>query len=398
MAFDLAEYPRFTVNERDRRWARIRDLMRVRGCDCLVAPGLRDGEEQATSRYLSQIGGIGLNAWVAFPLAGAPTAFVDSDRNQAFAVRMQDWITDIRIGPPSSTVPERLKELELDTGRIGFTELGGDHRFGEGNIPHETMRKLNEALPRAEVYPENEVLGLARVVKGPEEVEVIEQVAAADEAAIRAMCDSARPGTPQADVWRAMADALIRQSDGFPARLSVTFDGNANQTLGMPIPDRIADGALCSQEICARIRGYRAQCNHTIKVGSGGPRDYLDVMRATIAVYDEMLAWLHAGVTVGELFERYADLVRSQGEAWRGSCSVHTNGLGNDYPRVSSERPRRHGEDAVVLEPGVTFTLKHSLTAPSRTRTQYGEPLTITESGARRLGKRAHEPIVVGAS
>src|SRR5258705_2186659 len=76
---DLTEYPRFSLAERDRRWGRVRELMRERDCACLVAPGLRDPEDQATSRYLSQIGGIGVHAWVVFPLHGDVTAIVESD-------------------------------------------------------------------------------------------------------------------------------------------------------------------------------------------------------------------------------------------------------------------------------------------------------------------------------
>src|SRR5437667_229526 len=201
MPLDLSDYPRFSLAERDRRWGRVRELMRQASCDCLVAPGFRDAEDQATSRYLSQIGGIGIYGWVVFPQNGEVTAIVESERNRDFAVKAQDWISDVR----------------------------------------------------------------------------------------------------QQDVWFAMNDVLTRLAGSLPARLSVTFDGASNQSLGMPIPDRIRAGALCSQEICARFQGYRAQCNHTIQVGEGDPKDYATAMRATIDVFNEMLAWLNPGRTIDEL-------------------------------------------------------------------------------------------------
>src|SRR6266516_2202355 len=40
MALDLSEYPRFTLAERDRRWGRVRELMREANCDQTVAVGL----------------------------------------------------------------------------------------------------------------------------------------------------------------------------------------------------------------------------------------------------------------------------------------------------------------------------------------------------------------------
>lgn len=394
MPLDLSEYPRFSLQERDRRWGRVRELMRQAGCDCIVAPAMRDMEEQTTSRYLCGIGGIGYKAWVVFPLNGEPTAIVDSARNQEFAVRAQDWITDVRTGDETELVPERLKELELDGARVGLTQFRGHYREPLGNIPHDVIVKFQEALPKATLYPENDVLRDARVVKGPEEVQVIEQVAAANEAAIRVMCETARPGVRQEIVWYAMADVLTRAGKCWPARLSVTFDGPANGTLGMPIPDVIRQGALCSQEICGRVLGYRAQCNHTIQVGDGGPTDYADVMRATIDVYNEMVAWLKPGVTIKEVCEHYVGLCQARGAQDQSGVVVHTNGLGNDYPRLG---PRMmNAEDAnVVVQAGHTFTLKPVLRFPSGTATQYGEPLTITERGARRLGKRQQAPIIV---
>jgi Xaa-Pro dipeptidase len=279
MGLDLSDLPRFSLAERDRRWQRVRALMVEAACDCIVAPGMRDLEEQTTSRYLSQIGGVGYSAWVVFPADGEPTAVVDSERNREFAARAQNWITDVRAGNEVELIPERIRELGLESGRIGLTQFRGHYREALGNIPHDVVVKIHEGLPAATIYGENDVLALARMTKGPEEVAVIEQVAAANEAAIGVMCETARPGLRQEEVWYAMCDVLVRASRGWPARLSVTFGGSANSTLGMPIPDRIPSGALCSQEICARIQGYRAQCNHTFQVGDGGAADYADAMR-----------------------------------------------------------------------------------------------------------------------
>ena len=393
MALDLSEYPRFTLAERDRRWGRVRELMRQASCDCLVAPGLRDAEDQATSRYLSQIGGIGIHGWVVFPQNGEVTAIVESERNRDFAMKGQDWIGDVRSGDPADLVVQRLRELELDGARVGLTQFQGHYRAPEGNIPYDVVRQLQEHLPKADLYGENEVLNRARMVRGDEEVAVIEQATAANEAAIRVMIDTARPGLRQQDVWFAMNDVLTRLAGSLPARLSVTFDGASNQSLGMPIPDRIRAGALCSQEICARFQGYRAQCNHTIQVGEGDPKDYATAMRATIDVFNEMLAWLRPGRTIDELCDHYVELCKGKGAEDRSGVMYHSNGLGNDYPRLG---PRSRGSDgAIVLQPNMTFTLKPVLRFPSGTATQYGDPVQITPNGARRLGKRVQEPVIV---
>lgn len=391
---DLSEYPRFSLGEREQRWARVRQLMRERQCDCLVAPEMGPCEQQATGRYLSQMGGEAASAWVVFPLDGEVTAIVDNDRRKEFFSHAQDWVTDIRPGSPTELVPARLRELGLDQGRIGFTEYQGCYRNPEGSIPAETMHKMQDALPNAHIYGENEALDLARVVKSPEEIGVIERVVAANEEAIQVMCDTARPGVPQEDVWVAMANSLTRATRAYPQRLSVTAAGPANYTSGMPIPDPIPPGALISQEINARLQGYGAQSNHTIQVGDGGPADYPDVMRATIDVYREMAAWMGPGKTIGELCEHYLQLCEKAGATDASGVVVHTNGLGSDYPRIGP-RMMRGNEASLVLQPGMAFTFKPVLRFPTGTRAQFGDPLAITESGARRLGQRPMVPIVV---
>ena len=68
----------FSLAERDRRYERVRKLMRERNLNCLLAPAADNGEPQANSRYLCQMGGVQGGAWVVFPAAGEVTAILSS--------------------------------------------------------------------------------------------------------------------------------------------------------------------------------------------------------------------------------------------------------------------------------------------------------------------------------
>lgn len=392
---DMSEYPRFSLAERERRWGRVRQLMRERACDCLVAPGTGDPTYQATSRNLSQIGGVGANAWVVFPLEGEPTAIVDNERRKRFVALAQDWIGDIRTGAASELVPDRLRELGLARGRIGFTQYQGAYRNADGAVPSEVMRKIRQALPEASIYGENEVLDCARLIKGAEEIAVLERATAASEEAIRVMCEVARPGVRQWEVWIAVAKALLAATGEFPQRVSLTANGPANVTSGMPVPDRIPVGALLSQEISARLQGYGAQCNHTIQVGAGGPSDYPEAIKLATDLFREVLAWARPGHTVGELCAYYESLFRDPGVKDTAGVLVFGLGLGDDYPRTGP-RVLRQDEADLVLAPGWAFNLKPSVRLASGTYAQFGDCVVVTESGARRLGRRPLEPIVAG--
>lgn len=66
--------------------------------------------------------------------------------------------------------------------------------------------------------------------------------------------------------------------------------------------------------------------------------------------------------------------------------------LGRDRPRGAQPEDRD-----IVIEPGFTFAIKASAEVrETRTRAGYGEPVTVGEGGARRLGHRKPEPFVTG--
>jgi len=82
-----------------------------------------------------------------------------------------------------------------------------------------------------------------------------------------------------------------------------------------------------------------------------------------------------------------------EGGAKGGGVLVHTNGLGADRPRVGPG-PAAHDRD-IVIEPGFTFTVKTQIDFKGTTAL-IGEPITVSETGARRLGYRKLEPFVTG--
>ena len=54
----------------------------------------------------------------------------------------------------------------------------------------------------------------------------------------------------------------------------------------------------------------------------------------TIEVFNEMLAWLKPGRTIDELCDHYVELCGAKGAEDRSGVMYHSNGLGNDYPRL----------------------------------------------------------------
>jgi hypothetical protein len=74
---------------------------------------------------------------------------------------------------------------------------------------------------------------------------------------------------------------------------------------------------------------------------------------------------------------------------------MHTCGLGSDRPRVGLGGQANSMD--WVIESGWTFTIKTMFrVSATRVAAQVGEPVTVTDTGARRLGHRDLMPIVTG--
>ena len=166
---ELYPYPRFSIAERDRRWSAVRELMREQNLDVIVTPqnSGHSADYQANTRYLTHCGGGEPDLASVFPLEGEVTAIATSAAPRWPTV--QDWVTDVREARRNygRAIVERLKELNVERGRIGITGLGEVEgtRTPEGTIFYGTWKQIREAFPHAELVDATAILDEVRYVK-----------------------------------------------------------------------------------------------------------------------------------------------------------------------------------------------------------------------------------------
>src|ERR1700677_783109 len=167
----------FSAAERDRRWARVRDLMAGDALDVIVAPPHTGHHDHfsAYSRYLTGLGGYSVEVGAVFPLDGDPSAIVVPDVSAGKWREQQDWIGDIRTSGRAfgDGLIERLKELGLKRPRIGLAGLSGVPRFADGIVAYGFYQKLSAAFPGAALTDCTHLLDIARYTKGAEEIEAL---------------------------------------------------------------------------------------------------------------------------------------------------------------------------------------------------------------------------------
>jgi len=378
--------PRFSLAERDRRWARVRELMAHDGIDAIVAvphTGHHD-HFSAYSRYLTGLGGYSLEVGAVFPLTGNVTAIVVPDVAIERWRAQQDWVADIRTHGRAfgDGMIARLKELKLDRARIGLAGLTGVPRFADGIVPHVFYEKLRQAFPNAQLCDCTHLLDLARYTKGTEEIEFLRGSVAYAEAAIDALRAAARIGVTENEAYAAMLAAMIARGSEVPAM--IMWSVGQSDTLvsaGLPSARRFERGDIIRVEVEGRYAGY---CGQVTQMAVLGPvpavyRDMWKIQQEAVALCSELA---RPGITLGELAMRTEAIAR--GTPCRIRFLMHGRGLGDDAPIYVFS-----AEDQIKrwpLEENASFIIKPMVQRDGYTDIVAGDSVVITPMGAKRLG------------
>jgi Xaa-Pro aminopeptidase len=383
----LPDLPRgFSLSERDRRWNRVRDMMRREGFDALLTPA-GDGEGEADTRYLTQRGG-----WVVFPREGPVVLVSDSgDRGRSAEGRWADEVRAAEDGEWSPAVIEALRGAKLERARVGVGRLQGVLRNLEGDVNFTTFDRVRQALPGASFASAADPLMRVKLRRSPEEIAVLERATAAGERGLEALRRAARPGRAHKDAWIEAFAAMTAATGETPSRLAIRAGDEANTSGGRPLLETLEAGQVMNQEIGARVLGYMAQVNHSFCLGPPVPADWASAARYCIDLFDELVDWIRPGKRFMDLCRLYAQRARARSpELEPRWVLVHTAGLG-DSPRMGLMRKETPD---LVIEPAMVFTIKpRILIKGARPTAQFGDPVLVTERGARRLGQRKLEPL-----
>jgi Xaa-Pro aminopeptidase len=402
---ELYPYPRFSIIERDRRWNAVRDSMRRQNLDVIVTPqnSGHSADYQANTRYLTHCGGGEPDLAAVFPLEGEVTAIATSAAPRWPTV--QDWTKDVREARRNygRAIVERLKELNVERGRIGITGLGEVEgtRTPEGTILYGTWKQIREAFPNAELVDATAILDEVRYVKSEEEIDVLAKSMEINELAIQAEIEAAKIGSKDWEVWAAVHYAMTRHGSELPIHCFWVSGKNPKRTLTRPSMRLLDRGDVIINELEASWIGYRAQAVQPVFVEVIDPVQ-AELVKVQREIFNRVVESLKPGITVGEL----ADLTKRTAETAapksgpaagaRGELNMHGRGQGDDGPIITphAKSPRQL---AVAMRENMVFICKPAaISADGEYICQWGDTVVVTARGGRRLGKRAHELAVAG--
>ena len=396
-------YRRFSVAERDARWAKVRALMRRDGLAAIIAPHNpgNSTDWQADARYLSQCGG-GADASISvvFPLEGDVTT-VATSAAERWGPSIQNWVTDVREANRryGKVMAERLAELGITNEKIGISGLGGGTRSPEGTIMYGTYKAIVDAFPKATFVDASALLQEAREVKSDEEVAFLQCSNDIVDKGAEAWIHAAQPGVPDYVVWAECMHAMFARGSELSVHYNWVTSQNPGRTLTRPTGRPLVKGDITVSEIESSVAGYRAQQIRTIAVHDCDPM-FKEMSKLHCDLYPRLLEVFQPGISVGELIDQTIavgkKIMARSGKLAdaKASLIVHGRGLGDDAPLLLTNldaRPMYEGTERTMgyrFPDNGVYIFKPTIATPDK-RYQFiwGDTVHLKAGGAKRMGK-----------
>lgn len=384
--FREAVYEQFSKGEYERRFEALRAKMRELDLDVAICPG-------GPSHWSFGGGMLWLSghwewhavaAYVVFPREGEPTLVYGMGGTHIEAVRRETAvaISDVRSsrnGRYGEVMAERIRELDLERGRIGLLEI--DPR-NEDYMPVNQYNALKKGLQDAEIVFTKGIMHELLSVHSAEELDCIRKAGKLCTHAMQAIADRARPGVTEYEL-RAAAGSAILEGGGDIDFLIIGSTPMADpaQVFGNPRPSwkKLAAGDIILMELAAGYRGYSAQVGQPICVGE--PPD--DVRRFWNEIakpgYERMAAEVKPGNPV--------DNLRIAGQFFRQkgvqSRYLHCHGIDlvSDGPHVYQDSIKVHPFEE-IMKPGMVIMAEpNPIRADGMFGMFVGHTLIVTETG-----------------
>ena len=394
-----AQPPILSLAERDRRWARVRGLMRERGFDGLLVAGFRSREMYET--YISDDYNEG---GVVFPLEGDPVvitwAHLRVMRARWSAERGTNlWVSDYRVATSGTGVADVLREKRLGESRLGVVGLRSQAPTEiYGAIPANFWEELTAALPKAQWEDISEEFSHLMLVKSDEEMAQVRYAARAAEAACKVIVEVAAPGVGEEVVFAEATREMLRHGIGLRYPMIVMNSGPQTLSWGPPrwttsgeAPRILQRGDLMQSELMPLCGNQEVQVQMTVAL------DPLDDTNRTCervarASYEAGIKAMKPGMNFADLVAAMEEPLKSAG-CWAYTPLVHSLAPHFLMGRSAVNQPKLDvrfvgantaRQRQAVLQPGMVFAFEPNACIGSH-RVNIGGTVIVTANGCEEL-------------
>ncbi len=285
-----------------------------------------------------------------------------------------EWIKKSAIdSTPIPTVLEAvasvLKKLGLDTKKIGLDE---------GNFTPKLYQKFVNNMPNAEFVDAYDIFREIRMVKTPEEVEIMEQAVRIQEKALKNSLALAAEGVSEKD-FLDVFQRTIFESGAIPIFNALYFGEESIGDQRPPSPDkRLTAGTMIRYDVGCIYKGYFSDIARTAFFGE--PTDkHKQRYQAILEAHEAALNIIKPGTKASELFNVAVEAARKRIPEYNRTHVGHGIGL------ELYEPPSLIPTSDVILEEGTVFNLEPPYYELGLGGFQVEDTLVVTDKGFRSL-------------
>jgi Xaa-Pro aminopeptidase len=355
------------------RRAKLRERVAERGFDgvLVVSRGANGADWGADIVYLT-------NHYSPFPqIPDRPPAWsgrglaafvMPTNEDGSLIVEIPDWREDL-------VVAEDVRvSLDLWAGTVAAMR---DRGFGSGRIaligresfPHIAAHRICSELPNVELEWADDIIEDMRLRKSEAEIALMRESTRVGCGMITAFMEAAVPGATEADCVIAAFSAGVSQG-AFPLDIPVTSGPNVDHFQWDRMPSwgherRLREGDMIHPDMYGTVNGYFYDLVRTTVAGRKTSDAQREVLEASVAVVEHIVASMRPGVSCEELFHRGSEWLTEHGfDAPGADVPESVAYLGQSFPSfghslgLAWEHPWLMPGEDTVIEPNMIFAVE----------------------------------------
>ncbi|GKV54200.1 peptidase M24 [Sporosarcina sp. NCCP-2222] len=349
--------------------AKLRDLLKEKELDALLVTN------PYNRRYITGFTG---TAGVAV-ISKEDAVFITDFRYTEQAAKQ---VSGFRIVKHEKTiieeVAEQVKSMNIHT--LGFEK--DDVSFG--------MYELYKEKVNTDLRPVSGIIETLRMVKTPEEIEILKQAAKIADDAFAHICTFIKPGVTELEVSNEL-EMFMRKQGAESSSFSTIVASGVRGALphGVASDKVIESGDLVTLDYGALYNGYISDITRTVAVGEPSAQ-LKEIYEVTRVAQQLALEQIKPGMTGIEADAVARDYIKSKGY---GDAFGHSTGHGIGLE--VHEGPALSFRSETVLVPNMAVTVEPGIYLPGIGGVRIEDDIIMTETGNERLTHSTKELIIL---
>jgi Xaa-Pro dipeptidase len=358
-----------SLEERDRRYRGLGELMHERELDSLLVAGRGDHVSRGNIRYITDFGIITGQVYCIFPQNAGPV-LITLKTPYLSKLREAGWISVFSVtSNPLKQVIEELAHFDRGNkvGIVGMADI---------SVP---MYLAVQARFPDRVVDTTDIFKQMRLAKSPEEIEKIRKSASIADRVFIEMKKMIRPGLSDYKIYGEIKRIIHEMGCQYSMELISAEETKTN--IFFPTGDILRSQGTLNLEITPSYEGYYSQLVVTLPV-----KEYPPHIKKMIPIMENVLRTseniLHPGTKVSDVNQVILKMIHENGYLPLGERSGHGIGLDViDFWAIAES-------ETLELKPGMTFVLHPGILAETDGGgITIGYTYLITDTGIEKLNK-----------